>query len=63
MNSPHSVRFDAQGNVWISDFAGQAIRKFTPDGKRLLTLGTLGKSGEDECGTHLDCRPGPHLRQ
>jgi len=38
--SPHSVRFDGQGNVWITDHAAHVVKKFTPEGKLLLTLGT-----------------------
>ena len=46
--SPHSLRFDVQGNVWITDHAAHVVKKFTPDGQLLLTLGTPGKPGEDE---------------
>jgi len=45
---PHSLRFDAQGNVWITDFVAHVVQKFTPEGKLLLTLGTPGQPGEDE---------------
>lgn len=48
---PHSVRFDSQGNVWIVDFAAHVVKKLTPDGQLLLTLGTPGKPGADE--THF----------
>jgi len=48
IKGPHSLRFDAQGNVWIADFLDHVILKFTPDGKLLLTLGTRGQPGEDE---------------
>jgi hypothetical protein len=51
VKSAHAARFDSQGNVWIADFIGHAVRKFTPDGQLLLTLGTPGKSGCDE--THF----------
>jgi DNA-binding beta-propeller fold protein YncE len=44
----HSIRFDAEGNVWIADFQRHVVEKFTPEGKLLLTLGTPGESGEDD---------------
>ncbi len=44
---PHSLRFDSQGNVWITDHLAHVVKKFTPEGKRLLTLGTPGKPGDD----------------
>jgi len=49
--SPHNLRFDSRGNVWITDSEQHVVKKFTPEGKLLLTLGTAGKSGEDE--THF----------
>lgn len=49
---PHSLRFDSQGNVWIADFMAHVVKKFTPDGRLLSTLGTPGKPGEDE--THFN---------
>lgn len=50
--SAHSLRFDSQGNVWVSDYAGHVVKKLTPEGKLLLTIGVPGKAGEDE--THLN---------
>jgi len=47
-NSVHNIRFDQDGNVWITDFQDHVVKKFTRDGQLLLTLGTPGKSGEDE---------------
>lgn len=44
----HQIRFDHQGDVWISDTGQHTVRKFTPAGELLLTLGTPDKSGEDE---------------
>lgn len=48
ITGPHSLRFDHQGNVWISDFINHVVKKFTPEGQLLLTLGTPGKPGEDD---------------
>lgn len=48
---PHSLRFDRQGNVWVTDFLAHAVRKLTPEGRLLLTLGTPGQPGAD--ATHF----------
>lgn len=45
---PHSIKFDADGNIWLVDVGLHAARKFSPDGKVLLTLGTVGEAGDDE---------------
>jgi hypothetical protein len=45
---PHALKFDSDGNVWLVDVGLQVARKFSRDGKVLLTLGTLGEAGEDE---------------
>jgi hypothetical protein len=50
--NPHTIRFDAFGNLWIVDTRIQTVRKFTPDGKVLLTVGTPNEAGEDE--THMN---------
>jgi len=50
--APHSLRFDSQGNVWISDFKRHVVQKFTPDGDLLQTLGVPDQAGEDE--THFN---------
>jgi hypothetical protein len=42
----HGMAVDAQDNVWITD-AGQAtVKKLSPDGKLLLTVGERGKRGD-----------------
>jgi hypothetical protein len=48
---PHYLRIDHEGNVWTADFRRHLVRKFTQDGKLLLTLGTPDEAGDDE--THL----------
>lgn len=45
---PHSLRFDRQGNVWITDFLAHVVKKLTPEGRELLTLGTPGQPGADD---------------
>jgi DNA-binding beta-propeller fold protein YncE len=49
---PHTVRFDRAGNLWIIDRDMHTVRKFTLDGKVLLTIGTPNQPGEDE--THMN---------
>jgi DNA-binding beta-propeller fold protein YncE len=52
MVTPHGLHVDAEGNVWVTDFAGNAdgtkghqVHKFGPDGTLLMSLGTAGQSG------------------
>jgi len=52
MVTPHGIHVDAQGNVWIADFAGNQagtkghqVHKFSPKGEKLLSLGIAGKPG------------------
>ena len=44
----HNLRFDHDGNVWIADALVHTVRKFSPEGKLLLTLGTPDEPGEDD---------------
>ena len=48
LKGAHTLRFDPEGNVWVSDFSLHVLRKFTPEGELLMTLGMLGKAGDDE---------------
>ncbi len=50
--TPHGLHVDADGNVWVTDFAGNAegtrghqVFKFSPEGEVLLTLGVAGQTG------------------
>jgi len=52
MVTPHGIHVDAQGNVWVADFAGNKagtkghqVHKFSPRGEKLLSLGIAGKPG------------------
>ena len=52
---PHGIDVDRDGNIWVTDASdgvsvvpgkGHQVFKFSPDGRRLLTLGTAGVVGE-----------------
>ena len=48
---PHGIRVNRNGFLWITDGRaraglGQQVFKYPPDGKRVMTLGTKGVSGE-----------------
>jgi sugar lactone lactonase YvrE len=45
---PHYLRIDHEGNIWIADYSRHVVRKFTPDGEVLLTLGTMDEPGDDD---------------
>jgi sugar lactone lactonase YvrE len=53
MVTPHGIHVDAQGNVWIADFAGNKegtkghqVHKFSAKGEKLLSLGTAGRASK-----------------
>ena len=48
----HHIKFDHEGNIWMADIEDHVVRKCTPEGKVLLTLGTPGVAGRDQ--THLN---------
>ncbi len=52
MVTPHGIHLDADGNVWVTDFAGNEagtkghqVHKFSPTGELLMSLGTAGQAG------------------
>jgi DNA-binding beta-propeller fold protein YncE len=49
----HSIKADSEGNVWVTDIEHQTVRKFSPEGKLLLTLGTPEKAGRDKSHFNL----------
>ena len=49
---PHSLRIDPEGNVWVADIELHTVRKYTPLGVLLMTIGVQGKAGKDQ--THLN---------
>lgn len=59
MMTPHGIHVDAEGNVWVTDFAGNPegtkghqVHKFSPEGELLMSLGTPGQTGTD--GQHFN---------
>jgi peptidylamidoglycolate lyase len=44
---PHSITFDRDGNVWVSDTGLHQVMKFSPDGRRLMVLGEARVPGTD----------------
>ena len=54
MVTPHGIHVDAEGNVWVTDFAvneertkGHQVHKFSSSGELLMSLGTAGQAGSD----------------
>ncbi|MQA90240.1 MAG: hypothetical protein GEU90_08395 [Gemmatimonas sp.] len=50
--TPHGIHVDQEGNVWVTDFAGNEegtkghqVHKFSPEGELLLSLGVAGQPG------------------
>lgn len=41
----HTIYVEADGNIWTADRDGHVVKKHTPDGELLLTLGTFAKPG------------------
>jgi streptogramin lyase len=51
-STAHQIKIDKAGNIWLADIGLHLVRKFTPDGKELMHIGTPGEKGKDE--THLN---------
>jgi NHL repeat len=45
IKSPHGLRIDRDGAIWVTDVGHHLVLKFDPAGKLLLTLGTTDKPG------------------
>ncbi len=41
----HSVRVDADGNIWVVDAPGHVVYKMSPEGRVLMELGSRGVTG------------------
>jgi hypothetical protein len=50
--NPHFLRIDVDGNIWTADFGRHIVRKHSPKGENLSTLGTPDVPGDGE--THLN---------
>jgi DNA-binding beta-propeller fold protein YncE len=47
---PHGLRIDREGNIWTTDNGNHVLRKFNPEGRLLLTLGSEGKPAGGNVG-------------
>ncbi len=52
--TPHGIHADSDGNVWVTDFAGNQdgtkghqVHKFSADGELLMSLGVAGQPGSE----------------
>jgi DNA-binding beta-propeller fold protein YncE len=48
----HYIRIGPKGNVWAANINSHVVRKYSPEGKLLLTLGQPGQAGSDR--RHFD---------
>src|SRR3954470_23888916 len=46
--TPHFLRTDQEGNVWVTDRGDHQVFKFSSQGKLLMTLGQKGVAGTNE---------------
>jgi DNA-binding beta-propeller fold protein YncE len=60
-NTPHGLRIDTDGNVWVADMENHLVQKFSPEGKLLLSLGQKDKPGlaADKFNRPADVAVGP----
>ncbi|MCX5912931.1 MAG: peptidyl-alpha-hydroxyglycine alpha-amidating lyase family protein [Deltaproteobacteria bacterium] len=47
---PHGITIDPEGNLFLVDDGGHVVRKYTPEGQLLLTIGTPGKGAPFQQG-------------
>ena len=55
----HCIRFGPDGSIYTADDGDHTVRKFTPDGKQLMMIGTPGAA----IGHGARSQPGRDLRQ
>jgi outer membrane protein assembly factor BamB len=48
LTNAHHLKIDPEGNIWTTDVADHTVRKWSPEGKPLLTLGEPKKAGRDQ---------------
>ena len=55
----HGLRYDGDGNMWVTDGGGHTARKLGPDGEVLISLGTQGERGlwDESTGARLFDEP------
>ena len=41
--APFGIGIDSDGNIWVSEFSGNLVQKFSPAGGLLLTLSGFGQ--------------------
>jgi hypothetical protein len=61
---PHSIRLDGEGNIWTVDASSSAVFKYSPTGKRLLTIQIGGQPKIDapfSGATDIAFAPDGHL--
>ena len=63
--NPHGIFIDRNDHLWLADDKDHTVHKFTPDGKRLMTLGESGAHAVDEgsvgaAAVSVDERALPH---
>ncbi len=46
IKTPHGLRTDSAGNIWLTDIGNHLVMKFNPMGKLLMMLGKKGVSGD-----------------
>ena len=51
-STAHQIKIDREGNIWLADIGLHLVRKFTPEGKELMHIGTPGEPGNDN--NHLN---------
>lgn len=55
----HGLRYDADGNMWVTDGGNHTAMKLDPNGEVLISLGTPGERGlwDEASGMHLFDEP------
>jgi len=46
-DTAHSVTFDPDGALWVTDSTDHVVKKFSPEGELLMTLGKKGEAGDN----------------
>lgn len=46
LKTPHGLRIDREGNVWLTDIGHHQVLKFNADGRLLMALGKQGQAGK-----------------